>query len=50
MSAFVQWPIPVAGEDVDAYKALAAVIADALAICLAATGFTAVARKDPYEF
>ena len=50
MSAFVQWPIPATGEEVDVYKALAAVIADALAICLAATGFTATARKDPYAF
>lgn len=50
MSAFVQWPLFFAVENVDAYKALSVVVADALAICLAATGFTATARKDPYAF
>ena len=48
MSAFIQWPMPETFAEVDLMKVLGSLIADGVAIALAASGFTLKARKDPY--
>ena len=50
MCAFVQWPLPTSFEAVNVGNAISGLIADGVAIALAASGFTMQARKDPYEF
>ena len=50
MSAFVQWPIPQTVDELNLMNALAALVADGIGIALAASGFTATARKDPWAF